>query len=140
MQSHFVIDPSVKDQFVELRAQGMSFASISSRLNVSKGTLVAWSKELKDELGNMRQIQLEAIREKFRMGSQRRMELFVKQLDAVEGELATRTLDIVSTEKLFDMLVKLGHELNATDAPLTFKEQSKEFVLDDIACMSVWEA
>jgi len=135
-----MIDQSVKEQFVELRAQGVSFASISTRLNVSKGTLVAWSKDMKDELGNMRQIQLEAMREKYRMGSERRMELFAKQLEAVEGELATRPLNTVPTEKLFDMLVKLGHELNVTDAPLTFKERPKEFVLDDIAPMSVWEA
>ena len=133
-------DITVKTQFVELRAQGVSFASISMRLNVSKGTLVAWSKEMKDELGNMRQIQLEAMREKFRMGSERRMELFAKQLEAVEGELATRQLNTVPTEKLFDMLVKLGHEQNATDAPLTFKERPKELILDDIAPMSVWEA
>lgn len=139
-KQRFVKDVTVKNQFVELRAQGVSFASISARLNVSKGTLVAWSKEMKDELGNMRQIQLEAVREKFRMGSERRMELFAKQLEAVEGELATRSLNTIPTERLFDMLVKLGHELNATDAPLKFKERPKELILDDIAPMSVWEA
>ena len=135
-----MIDQSVKEQFVELRAQGVSFASISTRLNVSKGTLVAWSKDMKDELGNMRQIQLEAMREKYRMGSERRMELFAKQLEAVEGELATRPLNTVPTEKLFDMLVKLGHELNANDAPLTFKQKPVELVVDDIVPLVTWEA
>ena len=135
-----MIEQSVKEQFVELRAQGVSFASIASRLNVSKGTLVAWSKDLKDELGNMRQIQLEAMREKYRMGSERRMELFAKHLEAVECELATRPLNAVPTEHLFDMMMKLGHELNATDAPLTFKQKPVELVVDDIVPMVAWEA
>ena len=135
-----MIEQSVKEQFVEMRAQGVSFASIASRLNVSKGTLVAWSKDMKDELGNMRQIQLEAMREKYRMGSERRMELFAKQLEAVEGELATRPLNTVPTEKLFDMLVKLGHELNIADAPLTFKQKPVELVIDDIVPLVAWEA
>ncbi len=59
-----MIDPSVKEQFVELRAQGMSFASISGKLNVSKATLIGWSKEVKEDIGNMRQIHLEGLREK----------------------------------------------------------------------------
>jgi len=135
-----MIEQTVKEQFVELRAHGRSFASIATQLNVSKGTLVAWSKDMKDELGNMRQIQLEAMREKYRMGSERRMELFAKQLEAVEGELATRPLNAVPTERLFDMFMKLTHELNATDAPLTFKQKPVELVVDDIVPMVAWEA
>lgn len=116
-----MIDQAVREQFVELRAQGISFASISTRLNVSKGTLVSWSKDLKDHLGNMRQIELEATREKYRMGAERRIESFAKQLEAVEGELATRPLNTVPTERLFDMFMKLTSELKTLDAPLTFK-------------------
>jgi IS30 family transposase len=35
-----VKDPALKDQFIELRAQGVSFAVIAERLGVAKSTLI----------------------------------------------------------------------------------------------------
>jgi transposase len=137
-----VIEPAIKEQFVELRSQGTSFSSIAQRLNVSKSTLIEWSKERKEDIGNMRQIHLETLREKYRMGAERRMELFAKQLDAVEGELSKRDLTTIATERLFDILAKLGRELNATDAPLTLRKVNKELELDPdvFGMVSEWEA
>jgi transposase len=40
-----------KTRFVELRAQGRSYAAIAKELGVSKGTLTAWSSELEAEIG-----------------------------------------------------------------------------------------
>ena len=133
-------DNAFREQFLELRAQGKSFASIAIQLNVAKGTLVAWSKDMKDELGNMRQIQLEAMREKYRLGAERRMELFSRQLEAVEGELSTRPLSTVPTDRLFDMMMKLTRELATMETPLTFKQKPVELVVDDIVPMVAWEA
>jgi hypothetical protein len=69
---------------------------------VSKATLVGWSKDIKEDIGNLRQIHLEGRREKYRMGAERQMELFAKQLDAVEGGLGKRDLATVPTERLFE--------------------------------------
>ncbi len=135
-----MIEQAIKEQFVELRAQRKSFASIASTLNVAKGTLVAWSKDLKDDLNNMRQIQLEAMREKYRLGTERRMELFSRQLDAVEDELSTRSLATVPTDRLFEMMLKLTRELAAMETPLTFKQKPVELVVDDIVSLVTWEA
>jgi transposase len=137
-----VIEPAIKEQFVELRAQGTSFSSIAQRLNVSKSTLITWSKEAENDIGNLRQIYAEALREKYRMGAERRMELFAKQLDAVEDELAKRDLTTIATERLFDILAKLGRELNVTDAPLTLRKVNKELELepDVFGMVSEWEA
>lgn len=120
----------------------MSFALIAERLNVSKATLIGWSKDLKEDIGNMRQIHLEGRREKYRMGAERRMELFAKQLDAVEGEIGKRDLTTVPTERLFDILTKLGRELNTIDTPITFKHKSPSMELDpDVLCsVTEWQA
>jgi orotate phosphoribosyltransferase-like protein len=133
-----VKDNSVKDQFIELRAQGMSFASIAKSLDVSKTTLVGWSKDLNVEISNMRQMHLEAMREKHRMGIERRMVLFSKQLDSVETELGKRTLENIPTERLVNMAVKLGHELNAFMTPIIFQERSDSFEID-LSTLSEWE-
>jgi hypothetical protein len=125
-----VKDPALKDQFIELHAQGVSFAVIAERLGVAKSTLITWSKEAENDIGNLRQIYAEAMREKYRMGAERRVELFAKQLDAVEGELAKRDLTNVPTERLFDLLVKLSKELNAADIPLNLDKKLTGLDLD----------
>jgi transcriptional regulator with XRE-family HTH domain len=133
-------DLATQEQFVELRAQGMSFATIAERLGVAKSTLIAWSKDSKYEIGNLRQIHIEAIHEKYRMGAERKVEMFAKQLDTVEGELAKRDMATIPTERLFDLLIKLTRELNLTTAPLSFTERPTEFLLEDMAPLATWEA
>lgn len=132
-------DNEIRDQFVELRAQGKSFAAIAEELNVSKPTLIAWSEDLEFEIANLRQIHVEGLREKHRMGAERRVELFGKQLDAIEGELGKRDLTAVPTERLFDLLVKLGKELNVTDAPLRFGKKVGGLHVD-LSNRVTWEA
>ncbi len=132
-------DLATQEQFIELRAQGMSFAAIAERLGVAKSTLIAWSENLEIEIANLRQIHVEGLREKYRMGAERRVELFGKQLDAVESELGKRDLAVVPTERLFDLLVKLGKELNITDAPLHLGKRVDGLHVD-LSSMVTWEA
>ena len=135
-------DLATQEQFIELRAQGMSFAAIVERLGVAKSTLIAWSKEAENDIGNLRQIYAEALREKYRMGAERRVELFAKQLDAVEGELAKRDMATVPTERLFDMLLKLGREIGV-NAPMSFKQKKVgniDFDFADMAPTIEWRA
>lgn len=135
-------DPALKDQFIELRAQGVSFAVIAERLGVAKSTLITWSKEAENDIGNLRQIYAEAMREKYRMGAERRVELFAKQLDAVEGELAKRDMTTVPTERLFDMLLKLGREIGAQNPAITFKQKKlgEGFEFADLVPTAEWQA
>jgi len=49
-----------KEQFIELRAEGRSYADIAVALHVSKPTLIAWSKELQNEVANARTLRLDA--------------------------------------------------------------------------------
>jgi DNA-directed RNA polymerase specialized sigma24 family protein len=39
-----------KERFMELRVQGLSFEEISKELKISKRTLGAWARELRDEI------------------------------------------------------------------------------------------
>ncbi len=108
---------AVKEQFVELRGSGLSFASIAEKLNISKTTLIQWSKIYQADICNLKQVHAEALRERFRLTSERRASIFAKQLDTIERELAKRDYATLSTEKLFDMSLRLHSELGATEAP-----------------------
>lgn len=76
------------------------------------------------------------------MGAERRVELFAKQLDAVEGELAKRNISAAPTERLFDILVKLGKEIPTQNTPISFKEKRKGdiFAFGDLTPTAEWQA
>lgn len=137
-----MVDPQLKEQFVELRATGKSFASIAEQLGVSKTTLISWSKECQADIANLKQIHMEALRETYRMGVEHRMELFSKQLGGIEAELDKRSLEDIPTERLLNMAVKLGKELNVFVTPVTFQHRSDPFELDSdaLATVTEWQA
>lgn len=135
---------AVKEQFIELRGGGLSFAAIAEKLNVSKTTLVKWSKDFEADIHNLREIHAESLRERFRVNSERRISLFAKHLDAIEVELATRTgqYGAFKTEQLFDLATRLMREIAVTDAPLKLNryEEITETILGGIETPVSWEA
>ena len=58
-------DNETKDKFIEMRAKGLSYDKISKQLKVAKSTLISWSKEFELEIKNFRNIEPEALNEKF---------------------------------------------------------------------------
>ena len=95
---------ATKNKFMDLRAKGLSYDKIAKQLKVSKQTLINWSKELEIEIANLKAIELETLLEKYYGLKQKRIELFGKKLDALNKELEKRTLDEVSTGKLFELI------------------------------------
>ena len=43
-------DNSIKEKFVLLRAEGLSFDKIAKKIKVSKPTLIEWQKDFRDEI------------------------------------------------------------------------------------------
>ena len=134
-----MIDSTVKDRFVELRAQGKSFAVIAEELGVSKPTLITWSREQALQIGNLRAINDEALREKYRLTKQRELETYSHQLEAVETELNKRSLANVPTDKLYGILSKLMSEARGERKPLTL-QCTQSLLEDDLITQKEWEA
>ena len=61
-------DQETQQKFVDLRARGRSFARIAEELQVSKRTLIEWSRKFQFEIQNQRAIELEALRERYQIG------------------------------------------------------------------------
>lgn len=105
-----------KEKFIELRAEGMSFARISDAIGKSKPTLIKWSQELEIEIQNMRAIEQEALREKYLITKEKRLEMLGASLDKIKEEIAKRDLSEISTEKLFHLNIKLLQEIKGEEA------------------------
>ena len=74
-------------KFIELRGKGNSFDRIAKELNVSKATLINWSNELKQEVGNYVAMERDAILERYKMTKKHQMELYGEQLTSIREEL-----------------------------------------------------
>jgi len=81
-----------KQQFIDLRAKGYSYAKIAKQINVSKPTLIQWSQEDATfrYINNLRALYLDKLQEKYAISKQHRIEAFSALLERVKTELATR--------------------------------------------------
>ncbi|WP_243555777.1 hypothetical protein [Priestia megaterium] len=119
-----------KHCFIELRAQGFSFDKISKELKVAKSTLILWSKEFELEIANLKAVEMEGLLEKHFMSKKARIELFGKQIIKIKEELGRRDFSDISTEKLFDLLVKYVNQLKQEEMKVEFSRWEKQDIMD----------
>ena len=100
-----------KSRFIELRAQGWSLARIAAHLDVAKRTLVDWNQHAQTEVRALKAVELEALQEKLLTSHEAELTQLTAHLQRVESELATRTLEIVSTESLYRLAAQLRRQL-----------------------------
>jgi len=50
-----------KERFIELRAEGLSYADIAVALKISKPTLIAWGKTLQMDIRNARTLRMDEL-------------------------------------------------------------------------------
>ncbi len=109
----------LKDQFVELRARGNSYDKIAKSLGASKGTLISWSRDLKVEIQNYRNLEADALMEKYKMTKNCQLESLGSQLAKIRDEVSKRDLSEVPTEKLVAMEIKLLDTINSCGSTST---------------------
>jgi len=131
-------DLTKKQQFVELRAKGKSFAKISDELEVSKTTLIDWSKDLAEEITNLKQIELETLREQYKISREHRIKLYSEQLESIRGELSTRKLNDVPTGKLIDLLFKFSDTISKEDVQPVFARTTSGYTFDEPQSTDKW--
>jgi hypothetical protein len=113
-------DIQTQQRFVALRADGWSFARIAAEINVSKPTLINWSRKFRFDIQNHRAIQLEALQEKWLSNHEARVETLGKQLRLVETGLAKRDLTALSTHHLFTLAESLRRQLKRETGTVEF--------------------
>ena len=96
----------LKERFIEMRAKGYSFDRIAKELGKAKQTLIDWSKELQEEIANLKALELEALYEKYFLLREARLQTFGDMLTKIKKELDKRKLSEVPTEKLLELLLK----------------------------------
>jgi len=127
-----------KEQFIELRAQGLSYANISKKIGKSKQTLIDWGKELEEEIKNLKAVELEAIYEKYFLLKEARLQSFGIVTQRLREEIAKRDFSDIPTEKLLDMFLKYNSSIKEeviepqfkTSTELTEEKLSRQLIED----------
>jgi hypothetical protein len=124
----------LKERFVELRAKGYSFDKIAQELGKAKQTLIDWSKELQDEIANLKALELEALYEKFYLLKEHRLQNLGGILTKLKTEVESRDLSEVPTDKLLDLLLKYDSQVKEEMIEPTYKtsQEIREERLDRV--------
>jgi|SRR5439155_15175848 len=99
------------EKFIELRAQGWSLNHIASDLHVAKRTLVEWSRENAAQIQSLRALEQEIAQEKFVASREEDLARLLRLQKDMEDDLASRTLRLVDTEKLFRMATEVREQI-----------------------------
>lgn len=114
----------MKTEFIRLRAEGKSYSAIADTLSISKSTCTAWERELKGEITQLKQEQLNELYSAYMMVKESRIKRLGDTLQGIEDALAEADLTQIAPEKLLDFKLKytqaLKEEYTGKGTPFTF--------------------
>ncbi len=82
--------------------------------------MINWEHDFKEEIDNLRAIELEATYDKYYLSVRKKVEFFGDVLGRIQRELETRDLSSIHTEKLFAMYAHFYREAGRTLPELKF--------------------
>lgn len=101
--------------FIELRAQGLSYAAISEKINVSKPTLLGWANEFDYLIKEQRACELQALLDRYNVAKMARVDTFAKLMSAVQAEIdgliKDKQLMSIPADKILAMALTLDKRL-----------------------------
>ncbi len=126
-------DDTTVQRFIELRAQGWSYARLMTELNVSKPTLIAWSRKHQFQIQNLKAIELEALAEKWLASTSERVNALGEQLRKVEAAISQRDVGELTTSQLYALARSLRGQISQATGPTRFTVPINEIPADEIS-------
>jgi len=113
-------DEKTVQRFIELRAQGCTYAQLMTELNVTKPTLIAWSRKHQFQIQNLKAIELEALAEKWLASVTDRVNALGEQLRRVETEIGKRDPAELTTAQLYTLARHLRRQIAQATGSVQF--------------------
>jgi len=105
-------DASLKEEFILLKDERLSFDKIAKKLKVSKPTLIEWSKEFKTEIEDLKLIRYEEILEKYKATQENRIERIARELELAWKNYESKDYENLSKREILMMIVRLERRLH----------------------------
>lgn len=119
----------IREKFIELRARGYSYDSISKELGRAKQTLIDWGKELSEEISNRKALELEALYERYFLHKEAKLQAYGGMLQRISKELELRDLSDIPTAKLLELWLQISDKV--TDEMIEPRFRSSEEILEE---------
>jgi hypothetical protein len=119
-------DDQTVQRFIELRAQGRTFAQLVSELGVSKPTLIGWSRKHQFQIQNLKTIELEALAARWLASAADRVNALGEQLVKVEAEISTRDVKDLTTAQLYLLARNLRRQIEQVTGTVQFTSPVSE--------------
>jgi hypothetical protein len=91
---------SIRADFLRLRVQGLSLATIGRQLSISKPTLIKWNREAQSEIGVAIAADQQLTYQEIATTASEQLGDLNKKLHAIKQELLSRSLRDISTSVL----------------------------------------
>ena len=122
----------VKEEFIRLRARGLSFDKISKEINTSKPTLLKWNEELEKEISNLSYLEVEIVLEQYRLAKINKIEGFSLVLQKAIEELKKRDFSDVNTKDLLGIISILESKLKIELKSVEYRTDIYQGFFDEI--------
>ena len=113
-----------RSQFIELRARGASYQDIADILHCGKSTLVAWNKEMSDEIAERKAMAKNDILYDYQVARDNRLRYFSELYRDIRNELSRRSFRTVPSDKLYAMLEKCSRHIDELSGEKREEKQS----------------
>ena len=103
----------LKEEFIRLRALGVSYDKIAKTISISKPTLLKWAQECDDQIVNQLYFNVDSLLDQYRVIKTSRIEAFAGCLKKALEELSSRDFSSLPTKELFSIAMLLESKLKA---------------------------
>ncbi|HEY5536820.1 MAG TPA: hypothetical protein VIL99_18035 [Ignavibacteria bacterium] len=124
-----------KNEFLSLRAQGLSFDKISEKLKINKKTLIRWNKERLNEINSLKESAFESMMESLQVSTKNRVKLLADELNKINASLDGLSYRSYNVLDMLKFKIKFISELSKLDSSFKscLKKDNEECKLDDIS-------
>jgi hypothetical protein len=102
----FMKPTELKQQYIQLRAEGKSYSFIAKQLQISKSTCTKWEREFAREIDELKRAELAALYESYSMTKEARIRKLGSTLDKINEALEKVDFSEVDPARLMDYKLK----------------------------------
>ena len=102
----------LKEQFVQLRAKGLSYEKITKEINVSKPTMIGWSREFKNEIYAAEYARAIDLMERCYLTRASALEKSAIELERVENAIVKKDLCSEKLPTLLSMRIEIEKNMS----------------------------
>lgn len=121
-----------KQQFIQLRAEGLSYRQIYKETGLAKQTCVNWEKELKEEIEQLKADKMQELYKSYHMTREARIKKLGETLSRINSALEEADLSTMQPDKLLDYKLKYTEALKNEFIEPSQNRLEGEFTPQDI--------